>query len=136
MGEKTIQRIPVMPFALMQSVISAIIGLIIGVSTAIVFGATTVAMSALPDIRLTQSIGEIGAMFGIGTAVIMPIIGFAGGLVQGIVIAVIYSFLAPRIGGIRLRFKEENTAASKVTSQPFFLSAPLVRMLCFCSARV
>ena len=108
MGEKTIQRIPVLAFALMLAVISAIIGLIIGIFTAIVFGATTAAIvSALPDIRLTQSIAEIGAMLGVGAAVIMPLAGFVGGLIQGAVVPVLYNFLAPRIGGIKLRFKEE-----------------------------
>jgi hypothetical protein len=39
----------------------------------------------------------------------MPIAGFIGGLIQGLIIAVLYNLLAPRIGGIRLRFKEDST---------------------------
>jgi hypothetical protein len=38
----------------------------------------------------------------------MPILGFIGGLIQGVIVAVLYNFLAPRIGGIRIRFKEES----------------------------
>jgi hypothetical protein len=38
----------------------------------------------------------------------MPILGFIGGLIQGVIVAVLYNFLAPRIGGIKIRFKEES----------------------------
>jgi len=38
----------------------------------------------------------------------MPIAGFIGGLIQGLIIAVLYNLLAPRIGGIRLRFMEDS----------------------------
>lgn len=41
----------------------------------------------------------------------MPIIGFVGGLIQGAIFAALYNFLAPRMGGIRLRFKEESHTA-------------------------
>ena len=46
-------------------------------------------------------------LFGVGAIIIMPIIGFIGGLIQGVIGAVLYNFIAPRIGGIKLRFKEQ-----------------------------
>jgi hypothetical protein len=107
MGEKTIQSIPVMPFAMMLGVISAVIGLIIGVIYALVFGAL---ISAIPATTTTGVInfGWLGVLFGVGAIIIMPILGFIGGLIQGVIVAVLYNFLAPRIGGIRIRFKEES----------------------------
>ena len=105
MTEKTIQRIPVLPLALMLACIGAIIGLIVGIFYAIFFGAI---FSMFPSgtqngIDLTF----LKIIFGVGALVIMPIFGFIGGLVQGFLYAFLYNFLAPRIGGIRLRFKEE-----------------------------
>jgi len=105
MGEKTIQSIPVMPFALMIAVISAVIGLIIGIIYAGVFG---VILSTVSHNTGVAGLGLLGILFGVGAVIIMPILGFIGGLIQGIIIAVLYNFLAPRIGGIKLRFKEED----------------------------
>jgi hypothetical protein len=103
MEEKTIQAIPAVPFAMMMGAIQAVIGLIIGIIFAI---ASTAIMSMIPTIEGVDFTG-FGVLFGLGAIIIMPIAGFIGGLIQGLIIAVIYNFLAPRIGGIKLRFKEE-----------------------------
>jgi hypothetical protein len=42
--------------------------------------------------------------FGIGAIVLFPIMGFISGLIQGLIFAVVYNFLAPKIGGIKLQF--------------------------------
>jgi len=109
LGEKTIQSIPVMPFAMMLGIISAVIGLIVGVFYALVFGAI---ISAIPTTTPTTEIFDfswLSVLFGVGAIIIMPILGFIGGLIQGVIVAVLYNFLAPRIGGIKLRFKEEES---------------------------
>jgi len=108
-GERTIQSIPVMSFAMMMGVISAVIGLIVGVFYAIIFGVITATIPA-SSAAITSAInlGWFSVLFGIGAIIIMPIIGFVGGLIQGALVAVLYNFLAPRIGGIKFRFKEEN----------------------------
>ena len=106
MGEKTIQSIPVMPFAMMLGVISAVIGLIIGVFYALAFGAI---LSAIPTTSGVANLGWLRVLFGVGAIVMMPILGFIGGLIQGALVALLYNFLAPRIGGIKLRFKEESS---------------------------
>lgn len=103
MEEKTIQAIPAVPFAMMMGAIQAVIGLIIGIVFAI---ASTAIMSLIPTTAGVDFTG-FGVIFGLGAIIIMPIAGFIGGLIQGLIIAVIYNFLAPRIGGIKLRFKEE-----------------------------
>jgi len=110
MVERTIQSIPVMPFAMMLAVISAVIGLIIGIIYALVFGAI---IAALPSSIGVVPTGLLSILFGAGALVIMPILGFIGGLIQGVIVAILYNFLAPRIGGIRLRFKEESYAPTQ-----------------------
>jgi len=57
MGEKTIQSIPVMPFAMMLGIISAVIGLIIGIIYALVFGAI---ISAVPATTATTGVVNFG----------------------------------------------------------------------------
>ena len=107
MEEKTISSVPVIPFALMFGVISAAIGLIVGIIYALVFGSI---MSALPTNEYFD-IGWLRTLFSVGAIIIMPIMGFAGGFIQGAIYAALYNFLAPRIGGIKLRFKEETQTA-------------------------
>jgi hypothetical protein len=102
MEEKTIQAIPLMPFALMIACIAAVIGLILGIFYALMFGAI---LSAIPSTTGIDLSG-FSILFGVGAIIIMPIIGFIGGLIEGLIIAVLYNVLAPRIGGIKLRFKE------------------------------
>ena len=104
MEEKTIHSIAVMPFALMYACISAVIGLFIGIFYALMFGAifASIPSSTTADFNL----GWLSLIFGVGAIIIMPIISFIGGLIIAAIIALLYNFLAPRIGGIKLRFKE------------------------------
>jgi hypothetical protein len=107
MNERTIQSIPVMPVALMWACISAVVGLIIGIFYALVFSAI---FSAIPSTVPSTGIDLtfLRALFGVGAIILGPILGFIGGLIQGLVYAVLYNFLAPRIGGVKVRFKEES----------------------------
>jgi hypothetical protein len=107
--EKTIQKIPVLPFALMVGCIGAVIGIVVGIFYAAVFGALFSAiLSNIPaSIGYMPNSGIFGLLFGVAAVVIMPIAMFVGGLIQGALIAFIYNFLAPRIGGIKLQFKED-----------------------------
>ena len=109
METKTISSVSVIPFALMFGVISAIIGLVVGIIYAIVFGAV---ISAVPNNELFN-FGWLRVLFSVGAIVIMPILGFAGGFIQGAIYAILYNFLAPRIGGIQLRFKEDRQIPSE-----------------------
>jgi len=108
MEEKTIRAIPPMPFAVMIGAISAVIGLIVGILYAIVGAAI---MSMLSSAATGVDLGAIGILFGVGAIIVMPIVGFIGGLIEGLIIAVIYNLLAPRIGGIKLRFEEQSRGA-------------------------
>jgi len=111
MEEKTIQSIPVMTFALMLGIISAVIGLIVGILYAAVFGFIIAAIPASSAASTSAlNVSWFSILFGAGAIVTMPVIWFIGGLIQGALVAILYNFLAPKIGGIKLRFKEENYA--------------------------
>jgi hypothetical protein len=112
MEEKTIQSIPVMPFALMYACISAVIGFFVGIFYALLFGAI---FNSIPSSTTGGfNLGWLSLIFGVGAIIIMPIIAFIGGLITAAITALLYNFLAPRIGGIKVRFKEE----SRSTQQP------------------
>src|SRR5512139_827646 len=104
MEEKTIQSIPVMPFALMYACISAVIGIFVGLFYAFMFG---VILAAIPSTTATPIPGWLSLFLGVGAVVIVPIIAFVGGLIMAAIIGLLYNFLAPRIGGVKVRFKEE-----------------------------
>jgi hypothetical protein len=107
MEEKTLQSIRVLPLALMSGLIGTAIGLILGIFYAILFGAI---FSAIPPDTVTTGIFDFNLfriIFGVAAIIVMPIIGFIVGLIQGALVAVLYNFFAPRIGGIKFRFKEE-----------------------------
>jgi hypothetical protein len=104
MEEKTIQSIPIMPFALMYACLSAVIGLFVGVIYAVIFGAI---FATIPSSTTGINLTGLGIIFGAGAIIVIPIIAVIGGLIGGLILAVVYNFLAPRIGGIKVRFKEE-----------------------------
>ena len=90
---------------MMLGCIGAVIGVAVGIFYALSFG---VILSMIPAATQTGvNLGILRAIFGVGAIVIMPIMGFVGGLIQGLIYAALYNLLAPRIGGIRLRFKED-----------------------------
>lgn len=103
MEEKTITRIPAMPLALMLGTIEAVFGLIGGLIAAGFWGTMISIITSMPNYQ-GPSTAFLGAFFGIGAIILFPIMGFISGLVQGLIVAVVYNFLAPRIGGIKLQF--------------------------------
>jgi FtsH-binding integral membrane protein len=105
MEERTVQSIPVMPFALMYGCISAIIGFFIGVFYALLFGA--IFASVPPSTTSGFNLGWLSLFAGVAAVIIVPILSFVSGLIIAAIIALVYNFLAPRIGGVKVRFKEE-----------------------------
>ena len=104
MEERTIQSIPVMPFALMYACIAAAIGIVIGIFYALVFG--TVFANIPSSTTSGISLGWLGLFVGVGAIIVVPIISFVSGLIMAAITALLYNFLAPRIGGVKVRFKE------------------------------
>lgn len=92
-----------MPLALMLGTIGAAFGLIGGLIAAASWTAIMSTITSMPNYQ-GPSTPSLGVFFGIGAIILFPIGGFISGLVQGLIVAVVYNFLAPRIGGIKLQF--------------------------------
>lgn len=107
MDEKTIARIPAMPLGLMFGAIQAVLSLISGIIVALTWTSIFSFITQMPNYT-GPSLAFFGILFGVGAIVAFPIFGFVTGLIEGLLVAVVYNYLAPRIGGIRLQFREEN----------------------------
>lgn len=94
-GTTEIKYVDPLSLAKVSAAISAIIGLIVGLLLTIL---------ALPVLTIIAAagFGGIGTGLGIASIVIFPITGGIGGFIGGAIIAVIYNFIAPRIGGIKI----------------------------------
>jgi hypothetical protein len=95
MEEKTIKAIPAVPLGLMLGAVSAVIAFIASIIMVLLM---------LPTLTFTPGfewIGFLGALW----AVVIPMVVFVVGFIQGLIVAVVHNFLAPRIGGIKLRFE-------------------------------
>lgn len=93
---KTITNVPVRAIALMGAVIYAVLGLIAGILSAIGLG---VVGSTLPSISIPLGLGALGAIVGgvVG--------GFIGGYIVTAIIALLYNWFAPRIGGVKIELE-------------------------------
>jgi hypothetical protein len=95
MEEKTIKAIPAVPLGLMMGAISAVIAFVAAIIMVLVM---------LPALTYTPGfewVGVLGALW----VVVIPVIVFVVGFIQGLIVAVVHNFLAPRIGGIKLRLE-------------------------------
>ena len=95
MEEKTIKAIPAVPLGLMMGAISAVIAFIASIIMVLLM------MPALTYAPGFEWIGFLGALW----VVVIPVVVFVVGFIQGLIVAVVHNFLAPRIGGIKLRFE-------------------------------
>jgi hypothetical protein len=97
MGEMMITKVPVGAIALMVAAISAVLGLIAGILTAIGLEALA---SILPTwFPISVGYGALGAIIGgvVG--------GFIGGYIITAIIALLYNWLAPKVGGVKLELE-------------------------------
>jgi len=95
MEEKTIKAIPAVPLGLMMGAISAVIAFIASIIMVLLM------MPALTYAPGFEWVGLLGALW----VVVIPVVVFVVGFIQGLIVAVVHNFLAPRIGGIKLRFE-------------------------------
>ena len=95
MEEKTINAIPAVPLGFMMGAISAVMAFIATVIVTVFF---------LPAFIYRPGFEWIGGLGGLW-ALVVPIAVFIVGFVQGLVIAVVYNFLASRTGGIKLHLQ-------------------------------
>ena len=109
-----IKSIPVMPFALITSTISAvfvlIIALIVMPFVAAYIPVVSQLMSSLPLNRTTipaesiSAFGTFGVIGSILSIIILPIVAFIIIFIIDAILAALYNLIAPRIGGIKLEF--------------------------------
>lgn len=94
---KEISKIKIVPFTLMNSTISAILAFIFGIIIALFLG---IAVAFLPS-----PLG--GALAGLGIALVIayPMLIFLIGLSTGFLSILLYNWLAPRVGGIKLNLE-------------------------------
>lgn len=95
MEEKTIKAIPAVPLGLMMGSISAVIAFVAAIIMVVLM---------LPTLTFTPGFEWVGVLGALWAAVI-PLVVFVVGFIQGLIVAVVHNFLAPRIGGIKLRFE-------------------------------
>lgn len=98
---KEIKEIPVIAFAVIIATITAIIMFIIGIIMAILGASMFSIMPMMWDVT-SVNLGWASALYLI---IIMPLMMFICVFILGAVAAIIYNALAPRIGGIKLKFE-------------------------------
>ncbi len=90
-----VKKIEVIPTALTLSVVAAIVGFIYAVLLAIGFGT----LGTLSGIGMEGMMGMTG--FGAAMIIILPIGFFIYTFIATVICAVVYNFVAERIGGIK-----------------------------------
>jgi hypothetical protein len=93
---KEIIEVPVVQLAKVVGIVYAILFFIIGIFYGLGAG---VAASAVPNF------GVSGVLLAILIIIVMPILGFIAGFVESAILALIYNWIVPRIGGIQVKVK-------------------------------
>ena len=91
-----VKRIEVLPTALVLAVVAAVLGLIEGVIVALGAGAL-IGMAGASQVGIHM----VGILAGIASIVIFPIVAFIVTFIVVALAAIIYNFVAERIGGIK-----------------------------------
>ena len=98
MEEKAITAIRVVPFALILGTISAVLSFIVAVLLVAIF---VPFLSVAPEVAM--GLGILVSLGGL-LIIVVPILAFISTFIGAAIFAVLYNFLAPQVGGIRLRF--------------------------------
>jgi len=101
MEEKTIRAISPIPYAVITGGISAILSFIIAIILVTVW---------IPWLTTLTDLGPWQGLFvsiGAATIIVLPIVAFALTFVWSLATVLLYNFLAPRIGGMKLQFEEK-----------------------------
>lgn len=99
---KTIRKIPVGAVALMGATIEAVISFIYSVITAIFILVGAANLNSL--LPAGVNVGS-GAALAITVIIFATVGGFIGGYIVTAIVALVYNWLAPRIGGVKLEFE-------------------------------
>jgi hypothetical protein len=107
MEDKIIKSVAPLPYALMMGAITGIVYLVIAIIIALFWlPALSATLNAMPIPGVSGLIAGLGVLM----VILMPIGGFIAGFLFGLVFAALYNFLAPRIGGVKVRFEETKQA--------------------------
>lgn len=106
MEEKTIKSISPVPLGLIMGSISAIAGLVATLLLAVFYLPFTYTLSEAFNPVPGSPTTILPSTMTIIIIIAIPIISFAVGFIQGFLSATIYNFLAPRIGGIKIKLEE------------------------------
>ena len=109
---KTVKSVPVFDFSLIVSVIALILSFIAGILYFIIgystiYQISTIIISLKPETAavvnsVAASITGMGALYLI---IVWPIMAFIGTFIATAIAVLLYNYLAPRIGGIKLELE-------------------------------
>ncbi|HSO26136.1 MAG TPA: DUF3566 domain-containing protein [Methanobacteriaceae archaeon] len=113
MGDvKEVKSLPVVSFSLIISVISLILSFLAGIIYYIIgysllydISTTIITLNNNTTAVVTDVANSIAAMGAIYLIIIYPIVSFIGMFIFAAIVALLYNFLAPRVGGIKLEIE-------------------------------
>lgn len=98
-----IRRVSPWSLAKVAGVLQGAMGLVVGLMFSLIGAAIAGLGNASPDTELAPFGGAMmGAMFGVGAVVILPVVYGVLGFITGAVVAFIYNLVAGAIGGIEI----------------------------------
>ncbi len=101
---KEIKRIPVISFALIVAIVSAITLLIVNIVMA-ALGTSMMSSTYIMPMMSSYNHMFTGNMFTFYSVIIMPIIAFICVFLITALVAIIYNLIAPKIGGIKMELE-------------------------------
>ena len=132
MDGNNVAEIPIVPFALILSIIGAIwafiIGLILATAIAPITGLIGTALPLIGNATNTTAIN--GSMFGAGTALLyvfliigLPILAFIGGFIYNALFAAFFNYIATKVAKIQLNFTAVTGSWFDLTEIPIIPAA-------------
>lgn len=106
---KEIRSLPVIPLSLMLSVLYTILTFIIMLIVApimmvVLQGAALAAVSTTSSVPELGGLGALGILGIVVMVIVIPLVVFIASFIYSALLALLYNFLAPKMGGIRLKF--------------------------------
>lgn len=98
---KEIKSVAIVPFTLMSSSISAVLGLIYAIILILILGVVSVFLPAEASL-----ISSLMATMAVALILVLPVGSFLFSVVSSFVTALLYNLLVPKIGGIKLGMVE------------------------------
>jgi hypothetical protein len=92
-----VKRVGILSMGKVLGCVHALLGLIVG-------GLFTF-LSLFLSLAAGREARPVSLLFGVGAIVILPVLYGVGGFIGGIILAVLYNFVASVIGGIEIEFK-------------------------------